>query len=267
MIENLGRRLVERGFPPLKFPALEEADPAMLACVRGRWPAHGYVRGWGLEHGDLAQRIAEHPLYVQALEATQGRSIMVEHRLMNLFLIIACFFDTLDDHNIVEFGSYRGGSALFMAFLLKQLYPEASFFAYDTFEGMPSVDIAVDRHIEGDFPDTDLGGLYLARAAANLDRLHLIPGRVEETFPAFIPPDMRFGLAHFDMDIYEPTVFAQDAVWTRMTRNGYYVYDDATTSGCLGVTQAAEELILARRLHSEQIYPHLVFRVGGEPGR
>ena len=37
-------------------------------------------------------------------------------------------------------------------------------------------------------------------------------------------------------------------------------YDDGEVSSCLGATQAVEELIMERHLHSEQIWPHFVFR-------
>lgn len=256
-----GTRLVEAGYPELTLPKL--AARVQPGATRGRVPGHGYERGWGLEFGGLDQQVATHPLYREALAATQQRSIMHPHRLMNLFLIIVCYFDLLDDHHIVEFGSYRGGSALFMAHLLKRLYPGAQIYAHDTFAGMPTVDVTADLHTKGDFAEADLPGLLRAKETQRLDHLHLVQGLVQDTFPhAPGQSDMRFGLAHFDMDIYEPTVFAQSAVWPQMTRGGFYIYDDATVSSCIGATQAVEELIIERRMHSEQVYPHFVFRVG-----
>ena len=41
---------------------------------------------------------------------------------------------------------------------------------------------------------------------------------------------------------------------------GYVVYNDVETSSCLGATQAVEELNMERRMYSEQIWPHFVFR-------
>jgi hypothetical protein len=110
-----------------------------------------------------------------------------------------------------------------------------------------------------------LEGFLQARDELGLDRLHVVSGLVQDTFPASLPPGTRIGLAHFDMDIYEPTAYAQSEAWPLMTQGGYYVYDDATVPGCQGATQAVEELIQARRLHSEQIFPHFVFRVGLTP--
>ena len=47
-----------------------------------------------------------------------------------------------------------------------------------------------------------------------------------------------------------------------MTSGGYVAYDDADVSSCIGATQAVEELIIERRIHCEQIWPHFVFRAG-----
>lgn len=256
---DINRRLVECGYPAIPLPPLDGRLHA--AAVKGRHPFHGYARGWALEFGELGARIEEHPLYREALSAALGRTIVSQHRLMNLFLIVTCFFDEIADRNVLEFGSYRGGSALFLGLLLKRLYPEASVYAHDTFAGMPEVSAAADLHSKGDFGDADLRGLVALRDGLGLDRLHFVEGLVQDTFPGSVPQGMRFGLAHFDMDIYESTAFAQTAAWPQMTRGGYFVYDDATVSSCIGATQAVEELIISRGLHSEQVYPHFVFRV------
>lgn len=256
------QHLMDAGYPGIDLPLIGDRVP--LGMVRGRSVHEGYVRGWGLEYGGIDAQIAGHPLYREALAASRGRSVMHEHRLMNLFLIVTCYLRNLSSQNIIEFGSYRGGSALFLAYLLKRLYPGASVYALDTFEGMPAVDSQSDLHAAGDFADADLPGLQQAREQLGLSRLQLVPGLVQDTFPRAIPAGVRFGLAHFDMDIYEPTAFAQVAAWPLMCGAAYYVYDDATVSSCIGATQAVEELIHARRLHSEQVYPHFVFRVREE---
>jgi hypothetical protein len=46
-----------------------------------------------------------------------------------------------------------------------------------------------------------------------------------------------------------------------MDEGGYWVFDDGHISSCLGATEAIEELVIRRdRRHSEQIFPHFVFR-------
>jgi hypothetical protein len=46
-----------------------------------------------------------------------------------------------------------------------------------------------------------------------------------------------------------------------MVEGGYFVFDDATVSSCIGATEVVEDLLIRRDgLNSEQIWPHFVFR-------
>lgn len=250
--------LERRGYPPLALPTWG-VTPGIAG---GRSPYDAYQRGVGLEHGDLRATIDKHPLFQEAIRAATGRTVMGGDRLKNLFMIVAMFFEPLASRNIIEFGCYKGGSLLFFAILLKRLYPEAKVYGLDTFGGMPASDGSVDLHGAGDFADTDIEEIRKAAKKLGLDNLILVKGLVEDTFPAQVPPDIAFGVAHIDLDIYHPIKYVQDAVWDRMTPGGYVVYDDATGSTCVGATQAVEELITDRRIHSEQVFPHFVFRAG-----
>ena len=75
----------------------------------------------------------------------------------------------------------------------------------------------------------------------------------------------QIALAHIDCDIYSAVAYSYDVVKPRMAAGGYIALDDACFSSCLGATEAVEELLIRRDgLHSEQIYPHFVFRAGLE---
>jgi hypothetical protein len=123
---------------------------------------------------------------------------------------------------------------------------------------MPTIDPLRDLHSEGDFSDTSLEALEQRKAQLRLENLVIIPGLFEETFPSLA--DVRFGLAHIDCDIYLAAKYCQEAVWPQTTPGGYIVYDDADVSSCIGATEAAEDLIIDRQIHSEQVWPHWVFR-------
>jgi hypothetical protein len=250
--------LERRGYPPIGLTEWGVSRDV----TGGRSPYEGYQRGVGLEHGDLRGVLDQHPLYQEAARAAAGRTVMMGDRLKNLFLIVTLFFEPLASRNIIEFGCYKGGSVLFFAVLLKRLYPGAVVYGLDTFGGMPAGDRAVDLHGAGDFADTDIESVRAEARRLKLDNLILVKGLVGDTFPAQIPGDLSFGLAHIDLDLYEPIKYVQDAVWGRMAPGGYVVYDDATAPTCIGASQAVEELIAERRAHSEQIFPHFVFRAG-----
>lgn len=230
--------------------------------VGGRSARDGYQRGWGLMHAGLADEVAGHPLYREAVEASGGWSVMVEAKRMNLFLILTHFLERLDGQDVIEFGSYRGGNALFMARVLQAVAPKAVIYACDTYAGMPQSDAGRDLHGPGDFADASYEALAKRRDKFKLKNLELAKGLFQDTFPAIAAKGRRFGLAHIDCDIYSGVKYAQDAVWPHMARGGYVVYDDADAPSCIGATEAVEELVMERRLHSEQVWPHWVFRAG-----
>ena len=248
----------EERYDPIRLPDLG----VTAGLIGGRAAADGYNRAVALEFGGIADKVEADPLFQEANAAAGGRSIVHPLRLKNLFLLLTLYWKPLAGSDIVEFGSYRGGSALFMAAVLKRLDPPARIHALDTFGGMPPTDQTIDAHNPGDFHDADLEGLLQRRDDLKLDNLIIHQGLFEDTFPAVASSATGFGLAHIDADIYSACRYAQNAVWPHMRRGGYVVYDDATTSTCLGATQAVEELIMERRIHSEQVQPHFVFRAG-----
>jgi predicted O-methyltransferase YrrM len=237
-------------------------DLGVASGVRSaRVPRDGYARGWGLQFGDLSAKIEGEALYKSALASMGIHSWIIPAKRMNLYLLMTRFLPKLKERHIVEFGAFKGGNALFMALVMREIDATAKVFALDTFTGMPEADKSIDAHNTGDFSDTSLANLQQRVAELGLTNLIPVKGLFQDTFPT-LAPDISFGLAHIDADIYSSVKYAQDAVWPRMTNGGYVVYHDAEVSSCIGATQAVEELIMERRVHSEQIWPHFVFRVG-----
>ena len=103
-----------------ELPDMSGIQPGLR---NGRSVRDGYVRGWGLEFGDLANRIRADPLYREAFEMAASRTLVSETRRMNLFLLIKFFLPRLGPGNIVEFGAYKGGNAAFMAHVARRVMP------------------------------------------------------------------------------------------------------------------------------------------------
>jgi hypothetical protein len=230
---------------------------------RGRAIQLGHLRGWGLEFGTLQQEIAAQPDFQEALALAHGRgSLLTPHKLMNLYLLIKLGLPELEQGDIVEFGSYKGGSAIFMASLLRANGSKARVYALDTYGGMPKTDAVRDLHSEGDFRDTSFEDFRDAIARAGLDAW-LIPvkGLFDETFPGIVAEGRKVAIAHVDCDIYEGVKYAILASKPHMVRDGYFVFDDPLFGSCLGAMQAIEETLLHEdRLFAEQMYPHPVYR-------
>jgi hypothetical protein len=182
-------------------------------------------------------------------------------RRMNIFLILKFFLPNIPPGDIVEFGSFRGGSAIFMAKVCAELGYSTQVWGLDTFAGMPATDRRVDAHSAGDFSQTSLDDLKDYTARSGLGNLHWVKGLFEETANGVLARSARVALAHIDCDIHSAVAYSYECVKDRMVDGGYIVFDDATVASCLGATEAVEDLVIRRDgLNSEQIFPHFVFR-------
>lgn len=252
--------------PPTHTSISSFSLPARLGIEKGLFSGRnvyeGYQRGWGIEFGGLKEKIQADILYQEALALARGRTILAEEKLMNIYLLIRFFLDKLPAGHVIEYGSYRGGSAIFMAYLAKKLFPEMKVFALDTFEGMPKTDKRIDAHNKDDFSDTDLHELQEYVESLNLDNLVLVKGLFEDTNGSVMGQAKNICLAHIDCDIASAVQFSYEGVKPYMVDGGYVIFDDATASSCIGATQVVEDILIRRDgLNSEQIYPHFVFRI------
>lgn len=243
------------------LPSFPDIPPGFR---KGRSVLEGYQRGWGLEFGGLADAVAADPDYQAAVAAASGRTMVAVPRLMNIFLILKFFAGRLAPGHIVEYGSYRGGSALFMAMIAARLLPGTNVFALDTYAGMPPTDSTIDAHRGGDFADAGLAELTERARSLGLANISFVKGPFAETAPAVLRRAGSVRLAHIDCDIRESVAYAYTATIPFMVPAGYLVFDDSTTSSCLGATEVVEEVVVqGDGLLSEQIYPHHVFRAPG----
>lgn len=228
---------------------------------KGRNVFEGYQRGWGLQFGGLREKVLSDSLYQEAFAVARDRTIMSEENRMNIYLLMRFFLEKIPFGHIVEYGSYRGGGAIFMAYVAKRLYPGMRVFALDTFEGMPQTDKSVDAHNAGDFSDTDIASLQARIDELKLDNMVLVKGLFEDTNESVMAQAGSISLAHIDCDIAPAVRCSYEGVRSYMVDGGYIVFDDATVSSCIGATEVVEDLLIRRDgLNSEQIWPHFVFR-------
>lgn len=240
---------------------LPELQGLAQGIRKGRNIYEGYQRGWGLQFGGLYDKVLADPLYREALKLAKGRTILAELNRMNIFLILRFFLGRAQRGHIIEFGSYRGGNAIFMARVARELHPGVKVYALDSFAGMPATDKTVDAHNEGDFADVDLDELRAYVARIGLDNLEFAKGYFEDTAAGVLERAGSIALAHIDCDILPSVRYSYEAVKPHMADGGYLVFDDATVSSCIGATEVVEDLLIRRDgLHSEQIFPHFVFR-------
>ena len=227
----------------------------------GRNLREGYIRACGLQYGDIGESLSKDPLFQLAHKAASGRTVVISPSLANLYVMIRYFMDGLPFGHIAEFGSYRGGSALFMATILKHTNPKMKVYAFDTFQGMPTTDGKRDSVRDGDFADVNLDEIRETARRLQLDNIEFIQGTFEETLPAAIDRIGPLRLVHIDCDIFTGIETSYTYSKKAMVPGAYIVLDDALHSTCIGAFEAAERFMIREDgLHAEQNYPHLVFR-------
>jgi hypothetical protein len=237
-------------------------EPSVENSVRkGRNLYEGYQRGIGLAFSNLGARIAADPDFGRARTLAGSRTIVGDANLANIFLLIKFFLPRLPFGHIVEFGSYKGGSAIFMAALAQKFLPGIQVIGFDTFGGMPATDHAVDAHRAGSFSDVDLTELCQYVEEAGLQNLRFVKGYFEETAAATLQQQGTVAFCHIDCDIRSAVGYAYETTRPHMAPGGYWVFDDPFVADCVGAAEAVEDLLIRRDgLNSEQLYPHYVFR-------
>lgn len=244
---------------------VEAADlpaPGIDNTIRkGRNLYEGYQRSIGLWAGDLGGRIAADPDFRYARELAGSRTILKASNLANLFLLTKFYLPRLGAGHIVEFGSYKGGSAIFLAALAERFLPGVEVIGFDTFAGMPPTDDGVDAHRAGNFADVDLPALRRYVEQSGLRNLRFVQGRFEDTATATLERCNRLVLVHIDGDIRSAVACSYDSAKPFMAPGGYWVFDDPLLPDCIGAAEAVEDLVIRRDgLNAEQLFPHYVFR-------
>ncbi len=230
--------------------------------LNGRSVQDGYIRSVGLQFGELQTLIGKDPLFRDACAVAHGRTIISGENRMNLYLLIKYFLPRLQTGHIIEFGAYKGGNSIFMAYVAKALNLDITIYCLDTFTGMPKTDPSIDLHTEGDFNDVDFDELKnYAHNTLGLTNISFVQGLFSDTAESVVSEAGSFSLVHIDCDIASGVEESYEAVKNNMVEGGYIAFDDALFSSCLGATVIIEDILIRRDgLNSEQIYPHYVFR-------
>ena len=231
------------------------------SVVAGRNVIAGYTRGWGLQFGSLSSAIENDFIYQESLRLTCGRSLVKKSYLKNIFLIMKYGMKDITG-DIIEFGSYCCGSAIFIANVARRLGFTGTVYALDTFAGMPVTEPSLDLYVEGDFGKIALDNIYAYIKDIDLRNLVLVKGPFEKTVPELLEKTQKIILAHIDCDIYSAVKYAIASLQPHMhPSGGYLVFDDPLNSACIGALQAVEEVLQKQNFRAEQAYPHLVYRM------
>lgn len=157
---------------------------------------------------------------------------------------------------IIELGTYKGGTAIAMAVAAKVCSPEKTVYTFDTFSGMPDVE-SIDKHKKGEFPVT------LQEVIENtkgLDNLILVKGDICEQVPRF--PEHPVSLMFMDCDLYRPHLVGLKHFLPLMSEGGMIILEDYFTKDCPGVSLAVAQVLGGVEIH--RVYDFPTIKVGEE---
>jgi hypothetical protein len=144
---------------------------------------------------------------------------------------------------IVECGVWKGGSMMAAALTLLRLgRQDRELYLFDTFEGMPqptALDLAPNgrpaaieferSRISDDSSEwcnapIELVREALGRTGYDMNKIHLVKGKVEQTIPAAAPGSI--ALLRLDTDWYESTRHELEHLFPRLSSGGVIIIDD-----------------------------------------
>jgi len=172
------------------------------------------------------------PVFAEVWSQVQSRTLVDKRRCFMLYQYARQARNVAGDG--AEVGVYRGGTARLLAQTLTGAGQVLHLF--DTFNGMPAVDPAKDRHQSGDFRDTSLDRVqsYLADCPNALLYAGFFPAT------ARLIEQRTFSFVHVDVDIYQSVFDCCDFFYPRLAHGGIMVFDDYGLITCPGVKLAVD---------------------------
>jgi O-methyltransferase len=164
--------------------------------------------------------------FESAVGAVAARTLLDATRLQTLWQAARHVIANGIAGDIVECGTYRGGSAGLLG--LATLGAQRKLWLYDSFEGMPTP-TANDGHKAANY----VGKLaclhqevsdFLVTLALDQDYLEIVPGWFKDSFQRQLPHSI--SVLHCDADWYESVKLVLETMYPRVSEGGYVVLDD-----------------------------------------
>ena len=163
-----------------------------------------------------------------------------------------------DNASIAEVGVARGDTSVFLLEHLRTMRDERPLLLFDTFVGFTPESVAVEVSDRGKatsaygvFRYSDEKRFRRNLLRAGYDNFRVIEGDASRFDWSTIAP---IGAVILDIDLYQPTIAALEAIWPHLVPSGGIIVDD-----CLpdtpwdGALQAYEEFIAAHGLPFERV--------------
>ena len=159
-------------------------------------------------------------------------------RLQTLIELVERTKDVSGD--IVECGSYKGGTGILMAEYLKINNINKKIYLLDSFEGLPEPDAENDNgYKKGQFKSNAIVLQDYINELGLQDYLIIVKGWFKDSIPK-LPADLNISLFHVDCDLYTSTMDCFPPLYPKVSEGGAIIFDDYNDGGG-GEKKAVEE--------------------------
>ncbi|MCG8478930.1 MAG: TylF/MycF family methyltransferase [Spirochaetales bacterium] len=204
-------------------------------------PVRVYPPGYGHTPFDSDYRPweADFP-FLEAWRLVRDNTLLDQARLYELWELVEQAVKVPGD--VLEVGTWRGGSAALIGLRLKHLSSEdRQLIVADTFEGVAKAGPRDPYYRGGEHGDTQLDIVESFLDNLSLRNLNIVAGIFPDESAHHVRAD-RIALCHIDVDVYESAKGVFDWVLPLLPPGGIVVFDDYGFYGCEGVTYLVHEL-------------------------
>jgi O-methyltransferase len=150
--------------------------------------------------------------------------------------------------DVIECGVCNGGTAALLARFSTRSRLDRTTWLLDSFQGMPETTPedgdAAKAHIGKEVGDIGRVERALGRVGADMNRVRIVPGWFQDTFPSVSAS--RIALLNIDADWYESVKLCLETFYDRVVTGGFISFDDyGHWPGC---RRAVDEFFGARQL-------------------
>lgn len=182
-------------------------------------------------------------------EQAKGYTLVDKYRLYELWTLVQESNKVFGD--IVEVGSWRGGSSLILAQASLYNGINSKVYIFDTFKGVVNATDKDSFYKGGEYSDATKDGVEKLLYNNNLYNFEVYEGEFPKVTGKYVKKKiLRF--IHIDTDVYQSAKESVEFLWNNLNVGGIIVFDDYGFHNCDGVTKYVEEC----RKFSDRIIIH-----------
>ena len=177
--------------------------------------------------------------FQRVYDAVRRNTLVDVYRCHELWVLATRLARTSGD--VLEVGTWRGGTGCLMAAACALTAPEKRVFLCDTFAGVVKAGEKDTLYKGGEHSDASSDHVVALTDQLNLTNVEILRGIFPDDTAGEVA-DRRFALCHIDVDVYASARAVFEWVSPRLSRHGVVVFDDYGFRGCEGVTRLVNEL-------------------------